>query len=98
NPSTYVEQHKDAYVIADANERRELIRQQVEQAGQSAGGQAVIDEDLLNEVAALVEWPVPLVGRFDEEFLRVPQEAIVTAMQEHQRYFPVVDSSGKLTN
>lgn len=89
---------KDGYVIADIARRRDMIRTQVAEAGKQAGGVAVIDEDLLNEVTALVEWPVPLAGRFDEDFLRVPQEALMTAMQEHQKYFPVVDAQGKLMN
>lgn len=95
-PESYEDQLKDAYVIADFAKRRELIRTQVEAAGKEAGGEAVIDEALLNEVTALVEWPTPLVGNFDSDFLRVPQEAIITAMQEHQRYFPVVDAKGNL--
>lgn len=98
NPNTYVEQLREAYVIADMQERRDIIQAQVEKAGKEAGGTAVIDDDLLTEVAALVEWPIPLVGHFDEGFLRVPQEAIITAMQEHQRYFPVVDANNQLTN
>ncbi len=89
---------KEGYVIADFARRRDMIRAQVVDAGQQAGGVAVIDDDLLNEVTALVEWPVPLVGRFDADFLRVPQEALMTAMQEHQKYFPVVDNDGKLMN
>src|SRR5699024_1928052 len=96
--ASYEQQMRDAYVIANMNERRALIKQQVEQAGQEAGGTAVIDDNLLTEVAALVEWPIPLVGRFDESFLRVPHEAIITAMQEHQRYFPVVNAQQQLTN
>lgn len=98
SPQEYEAQLKEAYVIADFQERRELIRSQVEAAGKEAGGQALIDDALLDEVTALVEWPVPLIGRFDEDFLRVPQEAIITAMQEHQRYFPVVDEKGTLQN
>lgn len=95
-PESYEDQLKDAYVIADFAKRRELIRTQVEAAGKEAGGEAVIDDALLNEVTALVEWPTPLVGNFDSDFLRVPQEAVITAMQEHQRYFPVVDAKGNL--
>lgn len=98
SPESYESQLNDAYVIADFAKRRDLIRSQVEAAGQEAGGEAVIDDALLDEVTALVEWPVPLVGHFDESFLRVPQEAIITAMQEHQRYFPVVDAKGDLLN
>lgn len=85
-------------VVADFNARRDQIRSAAIQAGKDAGGSAVIDDDLLDEVTALVEWPVPLVGRFDEEFLRVPQEALITTMQENQKYFPVVDANGRLMN
>ena len=80
---------QDGKVIADFPRRREMIRQQAEQAD--------LDEDLLDEVTALVEWPVALAGRFDDDFLRVPQEALITAMEEHQKYFPVLDANGKLT-
>lgn len=83
-------------VIADYEARKDKIRAAVTQAGIEAGGQAVIDEDLLDEVTALNEWPVPLTGRFDEDFLKVPAEALVSSMKEHQKYFHVVDKNGKL--
>lgn len=83
-------------VIADYEARKDRIRAAVTQAGIEAGGQAVIDEDLLDEVTALNEWPVPLTGRFDEDFLKVPAEALVSSMKEHQKYFHVVDKNGKL--
>ena len=87
---------QDGKVIADFGRRREMIRQQAEQAGRDAGGEARIDDDLLDEVTALVEWPVALAGRFDDDFLRVPQEALISAMEEHQKYFSVLDADGKL--
>ena len=87
---------QDGKVIADFGRRREMIRQQAEQAGRDAGGRARIDDDLLDEVTALVEWPVALAGRFDDDFLRVPQEALISAMEEHQKYFSVLDADGKL--
>src|SRR5690606_3756718 len=68
----------EAFVIADFNERRGRIRTQVEAAGQKLGGVAVIDEDLLDEVTGLVEWPVALAGKFEERFLAVPQEALIS--------------------
>src|SRR5690606_36796125 len=86
----------EAFVIADFNERRGRIRTQVEAAGQKLGGVAVIDEDLLDEVTGLVEWPVALAGKFEERFLAVPQEALISSMKEHQKYFHVVDANGKL--
>ncbi len=85
-----------AYVIADVAERKNLIRQQVEAAAQDCGGQAVIDDALLDEVCALVEWPVALAGRFDERFLKVPAEALISSMKEHQKYFHVVGADQRL--
>lgn len=99
SPAQYAQQlEQDGFVIADFARRREMVREQAIAAGQQAGGQAHIDADLLDEVTALVEWPVALLGRFDDDFLRVPQEALITAMQEHQKYFPVLDAQGKLMN
>jgi len=84
-------------VIASFGERRERIRQGVERAArEEAGGQAVIDPALLDEVTALNEWPVPLLGRFDERFLEVPTEALVSSMKEHQKYFHVLDDDGAM--
>lgn len=84
------------HVVADFAQRRALIRAQVEAAAQTAGGQAVIDPALLDEVTALVEWPVALLGRFEERFLQVPQEALISTMKGNQKYFHVVDSAGRL--
>ncbi len=83
-------------VIADPAERRALIRSQVEAAAAGEGAQAVIEEELLDEVTALVEYPVAVMGAFDERFLTVPAEALIKTMQGHQKYFPVVDSEGQL--
>jgi len=85
-----------AYVIADFNERRGHVRAQVEVEAKKLNGTAVIDEDLLDEVTALVEWPVALSGSFEERFLTVPQEALISSMKNHQKYFHVVDANGKL--
>ncbi|WP_439101772.1 glycine--tRNA ligase subunit beta [Congregibacter sp.] len=87
---------RDAWVIADFQERCELIQQQVEKAAAALGGQALIDSDLLGEVASLVEWPVALAGSFDTAFLEVPAEALISSMQSHQKYFPVVDADSQL--
>ena len=83
-------------VMADFAARREAIRAQVEAAAAEAGGTAVIDEALLEEVTGMVEWPVALVGGFDERFLEVPAEALVSAMKGHQKYFHMVDEAGRL--
>ncbi len=83
-------------VVADLDARREAIRGQVIEAGRRLGGEALIDEDLLEEVTALVEWPVAVAGGFEERFLEVPAEALISTMQDHQKYFPVVDAKGRL--
>lgn len=87
---------EQAHVVADFNERRGRVREQVEAAGRKLNGRAVIDEDLLDEVTGLVEWPVALAGNFEQRFLAVPQEALISSMKEHQKYFHVVDGGGKL--
>ena len=95
--SEYAERmEKDGHVIADFARRKAMIEEQAIAAGKEAGGTAQIDPDLLDEVTALVEWPVALMGSFDEDFLRVPQEALISAMEEHQKYFSVLDGDGKL--
>jgi glycyl-tRNA synthetase beta chain len=83
-------------VIADYEIRKEKIRKGVTQAAENVGGLAIIDEDLLDEVCALNEWPVPLVGKFDVEFLQVPAEALISSMKEHQKYFHALDGDGKI--
>jgi glycyl-tRNA synthetase beta chain len=83
-------------VIADFEVRRERIRTQAEAAARQAGGKAVIDPALLDEVTSLVEWPVALVGNFERRFLNVPAEALISTMQGNQKYFPVVDGAGRL--
>jgi glycyl-tRNA synthetase beta chain len=88
--------HKRGRVLADIHERRETIRQGVNAQAARLGGVAVISEALLDEVTALVEWPVPLAGRFDAQFLELPPEVPIATMQDHQRYFPVRDASGAL--
>ncbi|MDG6779141.1 glycine--tRNA ligase subunit beta [Thiomicrorhabdus sp. zzn3] len=87
---------EQGYVQADFDVRADAIRQQVEAAAQSVGGRAEIDEDLLEEVTALNEWPVAVVGDFDESFLSVPAEALISAMAGHQKYFHMFDANGKL--
>ncbi|MAT52057.1 MAG: glycine--tRNA ligase subunit beta [Porticoccaceae bacterium] len=96
SPSSYADDLRKAHVIADFEERKALIRQGVTEAAESAGGHAVIDEHLLDEVTALNEWPVPLVGSFEQRFLEVPPEALISSMKEHQKYFHVVDAQGQL--
>jgi len=88
---------QEGYVIADFAKRREQIRAGVSALAEAeAGGKAVINEDLLDEVTGLNEWPVPLMGRFDKRFLKVPAEALISSMEEHQKYFHVVDVDGDM--
>jgi glycyl-tRNA synthetase beta chain len=97
NPASYVKAlHQRGKVQADIHQRRESIRQGVAAAAQRLGGHAVIEDALLDEVTALVEWPVPLAGRFDVKYLELPPEVLIATMQEHQRYFPVRDADGRL--
>lgn len=95
-PADYAEALKKAYVLADFNERRDTIKREAERVAQEAGVQVVIDDDLLDEVTALNEWPVALLGRFEQRFLDVPAEALISSMQEHQKYFPTVNDKGEL--
>ena len=87
---------REHFVLVDQDERRKMIRQQVEELAQKEGGIAEIDEDLLEEVVYLVEYPTALCGHFDDKFLTLPKETVITPMREHQRYFPVLTADGKL--
>ena len=84
--------------MVDYNERQQVIKQQIEKAAQELGGNALVDQPLLDEVTALVEWPVTLIGDFDQSFLAVPAEPLIYSMKDHQKYFPVMDDNGKLLN
>lgn len=96
-PADYARQLAETgFVIADFAERREKIRSQIETTAQQLGGRAAIDDALLDEVTALVEWPVAVAGRFEESFLAVPHEALISTMQGNQKYFPLIDAHGKL--
>lgn len=88
----------DNFVMVDQDERRALILQQIKDLAAQNGGEAEINEDLLEEVNYLVEWPTALCGKFEEIFLSLPKECIITPMREHQRYFPVLDEDGNLLN
>ena len=86
----------DNYVMVDQEVRRRVIREQVEKIAIEQGGTATIDEDLLEEVVYLVEYPTALCGKFESKYLSLPPEAVITPMREHQRYFPVFSKEGKL--
>ena len=96
-PSAYLPLlENEGHVLADHAARCSAIKVQVIEQAKQLGGNAVIDDGLLDEVTALVEWPVALSGMFDEAFLEVPTEALISSMQDHQKYFPVKDDQGKL--
>ncbi|MCK5893334.1 MAG: glycine--tRNA ligase subunit beta [Endozoicomonadaceae bacterium] len=86
----------NGYVIANFEDRRSSIYQQVKAEAQKISCEAIIDEGLLDEVTALTEWPIALTGRFDDQFLNMPHEALISSMKEHQKYFHVVNSEGDL--
>ena len=83
-------------VIAGFAARREKIRTAVEAKAKEIGGRAILGDVLLDEVTALVEWPVPIAGRFEERFLELPREVLISTLQDHQRYFAVEDAAGQL--
>ncbi len=96
-PADYEKQLKEqGMVIADFNVRQDLIHQQINEAAKKIGGHAVIDPDLLDEVTGMIEWPQVIVGEFEEHFLEVPSEALISAMKKHQKYFHIVDSNQQL--
>lgn len=92
----YLAALESAWVIADRDKRRERIREQVLAEAELLEAEAVIDEELLVEVSGLVEWPVALTGSFDERFLEVPAECLISSMKANQKYFHLLDGSGKL--
>jgi len=97
SPQAYLDTlENEGYVIADFERRREMVRLGVDAAATEAGGVVVDGESLYDEVAALVEWPVPVLGTFDEKFLALPREAVISTLTSHQRYFPVANSDGEL--
>ena len=96
SPAGYLSDMRAAHVLADFNERRQIIAKRVEELATQQEGKAIVPPALLDEVTGLVEWPVPLVCSFEERFLDVPQEALITTMQDNQKYFCLLDADGKL--
>lgn len=97
SPDDYLSRlQSPGFVMVDRDKRMQIVKQQAEEAAEKLGGKALIDESLLQEVTALVEWPVAVAGDFDKEFLEVPAESLISSMQDHQKYFPVVDDKGNL--
>ena len=96
-PSEYEDVlYKKGKVIVAQSKRQQLIQQQAEEIAKKHGGKVLINENLLIEVAGLVEWPVVLLVEFEKKFLAIPQEVLISAMQDHQKCFPIVDKKGKL--
>lgn len=95
-PADYIEALRSQHVIADVNERQEMIQKQINALAEEKGWNIAVKEDLLEEVLFLVETPTVLFGKFEESFLNIPQEVLITSMREHQRYFPVLDQQGAL--
>jgi len=87
---------REGRVQADFGLRRDRIRAQAEAEAAGAGGRLVLDPALLDEVTSLVEWPVPVCGRFEERFLELPEEVLIATLQDHQRYFPIRGEDGRL--
>jgi len=92
----YVSQLRQAQVIVDPKEREDLLQKSVETLAGQAQGRVLADPELLQEVNFLVEFPEPVSGRFDPDFLKLPPEVLITSMKEHQRYFPMIDEQGDL--
>ena len=88
----------DGHVIADFNERKNIIQQLTEACAKENSSVAIINESLLDEVTALVEWPEPICGSFDAHFLALPKEVLIASMQDHQKYFPLENTAGELVN
>lgn len=96
-PGDYIDALRAARVLADADERRTRIVREAEHAAKQAGGSARITDDNLEQVVCLVEWPAAVLCSFDKAFLAVPQEALIETMEVNQKFFPVLDDSGRLT-
>lgn len=94
--AAYFPELEKNYVLVDGDERRRIIWEQVQSLAANVGGHVQPDEDLLQEISNIVEYPTALMGSFKEDYLKLPNEVIITPMREHQRYFPVLDSDGNL--
>ncbi len=92
----YVKALKSVYVVVDINARKKMLQREIDKVAGELGGDILPDEELLDINTNLVEYPIAVVGKFDEEFLEVPDEVLINAMREHQKYFSVVNRQGKL--
>ena len=99
SPDAYADQLlSPGFVIADFDQRKAKVKAQVEETAASLNGVAEMDDDLLEEVTALNEWPIPVAGEFEERFLEVPHEALVSTMKSNQKYFPIFNAKNELMN
>lgn len=96
NPAEYSEKMRQDFVLVDPEERRRTVWSQIQELAQKAGGIVDEDEDLLEEVSHIIEYPTALLGEVAEKYMHLPEPVITTPMKEHQRYFPVRDKEGKL--
>ncbi|MFH1258785.1 MAG: glycine--tRNA ligase subunit beta [Elusimicrobiota bacterium] len=96
SPARYLSILKNNYVIADVEERKQVLKKGMQQAVKKIGGKVLEDEELLSEVVNILEYPTPVLGKFDEAFLKLPSEVIVICLKKKQKYFSVVDTAGKL--
>ena len=96
HPADYIKNLEDNFVIVDQDKRRDMISKQLHDLADSKNATIVWDDDLLEEVLYLVEYPTALCGTFDESYLALPDAAVITPMKDHQRYFPLVSKDGKL--
>lgn len=97
SPDDYLKTLLDeGHVVADFERRREMVQHGADAAAQAEGGIIVDGDALYDEVAALVEWPVPVLGQFDEQYLSLPREVVISTLTGHQRYFPVANQNGEL--
>ncbi len=92
----YLAKTRKAFVIVDPEERKKIILEEAEQAAAGVGGKILRDDELLEEVTFLVEYPSAVVGNFEEDYLKLPKDVLTATMMDHQRYFPVIDGAGKL--
>jgi len=97
--NNYLEELHKNYVMLDVDDRKNEILSQLEQIERRYDLKILMDEDLLDEVSGLVEWPIVHIGNFEEAFLELPKEVLITSMKSHQKYFSVVDNkTGEITN
>jgi len=96
DPAEYIQKLADVHVMIDIEARKQSTAHEIEAAATAVGGNVLPDDELLDIVTNLVEYPVATAGRFDDDFLNIPEEILITAMREHQKYFAVVDNTGKL--